>query len=97
MLELVPNAVIRENESLKETMNVLHNVIDVYKQAEIDAEEDHEDVVARNDDLNQLANQSLFKCSICPFRSESNRGLSVHIARKHNQEQGKENFNVINL
>jgi hypothetical protein len=97
MLELVPNAVIQENKELKETLNVLHNVIDVYKQAEIDAEEDSENVAARNDDLDQLANQNLFKCRICPFRSESNRGLSVHIARKHNQEQEKENFNLINL
>ena len=95
MLELVPHAIIQENEELKETLNVLHNVIDVYKQAEIDAEEDSENGAAS--DFKQLANQNHFQCRICPFRSESNRELSVHIARKHYQQQGKENFNLINL
>ena len=92
MIKSVPKLVIQENEELKETLNVLHAVIDVYKQAEIDAEEDFE-----NDDLNQLANQNLFQCRKCPFKSESNRRLSVHIARKHHQEQGQENLNLINL
>ena len=97
MLKLVPDAVIQENEELKETLNVLHYVIDVYKQAEIDAEDDSEEIPARNDDVDQFTDQNFFKCRICPFRSESTRGLSVHIARKHNQEQGRENFNLINL
>ena len=42
MLELVPHTMIQENKDLKETMNVLHAVMYVYKQAEIDAEEDSE-------------------------------------------------------
>jgi hypothetical protein len=71
--------------------------IDVNKQAEINNEEESENAAVINDNLNQLSNQIFFQCRSCPFRSESNGGLSPHIARKHYQEQGQENFNLINL
>ena len=87
---------LTSNEELRETLNVLHNVIDFYKQAEIDDnEENSENGVAS--DFEQPVNQNHFMCRICPFGSESNRGLRVHIARKHYQEQGKENVNLIHL
>ena len=35
MKVLVPSALQKENEELKETIEILHTVIDIYKQAEI--------------------------------------------------------------
>ena len=95
MLESLPKAIIKENEELKETLNMLHTVIDIYKQAEIDAEEESENCAEGNDDLNELTKQNFFQCKDCSFMSESKRGLSVYIARKRYQGQGQEDFNLI--
>ena len=62
MLESLPKAIIKKNEELMETLNLLHTVIDIYKQAEIDAEEESETCAEGNDDLNELTKQNFFQC-----------------------------------
>ena len=90
MIEIVPRTIIQENKELKETLNVLHAFLDIYKQAEVDAEKDPKSGEHRND--NEVGNQTPLHCNDCPFISESKRGLSVHITRKHHPEQGQENL-----
>ena len=97
MLELVPKTMIQENIDLKETINVLHAVIDVYKQAEIDAEKDSENGEIINHNLDEVADQTIFQCKDCAFISESKRGLSVHTTRKHYPERGQENLKLISF
>ena len=97
MIELVPKTIIQENTDLKETMNVLNGVIDVYKQAEIDAEKYSENGEIRNENLDEVADQTIFQCNHCAFISESKRGLSVHIPRKHYSEQVQETLNLMSF
>ena len=76
---------------------MLHAVIDMYKQAEIEAEEQTEDNGNNDEDSNQQEiQQSYHICKNCGNRSESQRGLSVHISKMHNQ-QACRNLNLINF
>ena len=77
-------------DSNRRQYNVLHAFLDIYKQAEVDAEKDPKSGEHRND--NEVGNQTPLHCNDCPFISESKRGLSVHITRKHHPEQGQENL-----
>ena len=54
MIEIVPRTIIQENKELKETLNVLHAVIDIYKQAEVVAEENSKSGENRNDNLDEV-------------------------------------------
>ena len=84
LMALVPGAVERENEELKENLAVLNTVIDIYKQAEIESESDAMDIEnAANDDGNQAASRDLFRCEDCGYQSNSKRGLSVHVGKLH--------------
>ena len=87
---LVPDSIHKENEELKETLEVLRAVIDIYKQAEIDAENHHG---GRGGSEDTPVNSYLFekqiqlKCNFCSFTTESKRGLSVHIRVGHQFEK----------
>jgi predicted nuclease with TOPRIM domain len=87
----VPDSTHKENEELKETLEV----IDIYKQAEIDAENHHG---GRGGSEDTPVNSYLFekqiqlKCNLCSFTTESKRGLSVHIERMHAENQNGNNL-----
>ena len=87
----MPGAVEKENNELRETLSMLHTVIDIYKQAEIEAEEYENEEVEENDDIDYGLNQVVFQCESCEYRSNSQRGLNVNIGKKHKNENASEN------
>ena len=97
LLVFVPGAVEKENSELRETLSSLHTVIDIYKQAEIEAEEYENAEVEENDDIDYGLNQVVFQCESCEYRSNSQRGLNVHIGKKHKNENAIEKINLISL
>ena len=52
----------KENEELKETLAMLHAVIDIYKQAETDGEIDEIDIENDDNDGYQASSGELFQC-----------------------------------
>ena len=88
----VPDSIHKENEELKETIEVLRAVIDVYKQAEIDAE--NQDGGSEDTPVKSYLSekQIQLKCNLCSFTTESKRGLSVHIGRMHTENQNGNNL-----
>ena len=74
LLVFVPGAVEKENSELRETLSMLHTVIDMYKQAEIEAEEYENEEVEENYDTEYGLNQVVFQCQSCEYRSNSHRG-----------------------
>ena len=82
LLVFVPGAIEKENAELRETLGVLRAVIDIYKQAEIDAEVEESEIVKDNDDSDNGRTQEVFTCETCEYKSETQRGLNVHIGKK---------------
>jgi DNA repair exonuclease SbcCD ATPase subunit len=97
LLVFVPGAIEKENTELRETLGVLHAVIDIYKQAEIDAEVEESEVVKGMDDAYNDRTLDVFTCETCEYKSETQRGLNVHIGKKHNKKYPGGNFNLISL
>ena len=93
----IPGAIEKENTELRETLCVLCAVLDIYKQAEIDAEVEESEEVKDIDDADNGRTQDVFTCETCEYRSESQRGLNVHIVKKHNKKYPGGNFNLISL
>ena len=97
LLVFVPGAIEKENTELRETLGVLRAVIDIYKQAEIDAEVEESEAVKYNDDADNGRTQEVIACETCEYRSDTQRGLNVHIGKKHNTKFTGGNFNLISL
>ena len=77
---LVPGAIEKENESLKEIIAILQNVVEDYKKAEIEMDNE---TSRRNEAMSRFK----YTCVNCNFESSSQRGLSVHIGRKHEEKK----------
>ena len=89
MKVLVPSALQKENEELKETIEILQTVIDIYKQAEIDEEQvrdktDESGYAAKNP---KQAVHLKYNCGYCNFTSNSNHGVNVHIGLVHKKQE----------
>lgn len=94
LMVFVPGAIEKENEELKETLAMLHAVIDIYKQAEIEGEID---VMEIENDENQAGDREIFQCEDCGYSSNSKRGLKVHVGKLHKAKLSKGNINLISL
>ena len=97
LLLFVPGAIEKENNELRETLGVLRTVIDIYKPAEIDAEAEESELVKDNYETDNGKTQEVFQCELCEYRSETQRGLNVHIGKQHNTKHSGGNFNLISL
>jgi hypothetical protein len=53
--------------------------------------------VKDNDEADNGKTQEVFQCEMCEYRSETQRGLNVHIGKKHNTKPNDGNFNLISL
>ena len=63
MQVLVPGAIQKENEELKETIQILQTVIAIYKQAELD-EEQPRDKTAESEHATRIQNKQGILCTI---------------------------------
>ena len=86
LLVFVPGAIEKENTELRETLGVLHAVLDIYKQSEIYAKVEESEAVKDKDDADNGRTQEVFACETCEYRSEIQRGLNVHIGKKLNNK-----------
>ena len=89
MKVLVPSALQKENEELKETIEILHTVIDIYKQAEMDEEQtrdktDESEHAAKNP---EQAGNLKYNCGYCNFTSNSKHGVNMHIGIVHKKQE----------
>ena len=84
--KLKPGAVEQENAKLKENIAILQTVVQIYKQAEIDAEDCSEENEPEDETKLTQVNTK-YKCDYCDFESDTNRGVCVHIGIKHKKKE----------